>query len=90
MIYLKAPSLYNTGFINKNYNDFLRMKQGMMPQNLTSDCFSPADWTSYNIPVDKRYSCNGPNLYPVNFYDLTYNTDPPSNTCPCVRYVKPE
>ena len=82
MIYLKAPSLYNTGFINQNYNDFLRMKQGMMPQNLTSDCFSPPDWTKYNIPINKEYSCSGPNL--------TYNSASPAETCPCVRYVKPE
>lgn len=90
MIYLKAPSLYNIGFINSNYSDFLRMKQGMMPQNLSSDCFSPPNWTSYNIPLDNKYSCNGQNLYPMNFYNLTYNSDSPSDTCPCVRYVTQE
>ena len=90
MIYLKAPSLYNTGFIKSNQNDYLRMKQGLMPQNLASDCFSPPDWTSYNVPVDNEYKCTGPNKYPVNFYNLTYNSEPPSNCCACTRYVQPE
>jgi len=90
MIYLKAPSLYNTGIINKNYNDFLRMKQGLMPQNLSSDCFSPNNWTSYEVPVKQEFSYTGENKYPVNFYNLTYNSNPPSDMCPCVRYVKPE
>jgi hypothetical protein len=90
MIYLKAPSLYNTGFIKSNYNDYLRMKQGLMPQNLASDCFSPPDWTSYNVPVEPQYACNGPNMYPVNFYNLSYGNNPPSNACPCTRYVQQE
>ena len=89
MIYLKAPSLYKTGFINSNYNDYLRMKQGMMPQNLASNCYSPPSWFSYNVPVDIEYDCKGPNKYPITFPNVNYGSNPPSNSNPCVRYVLP-
>jgi len=89
MIYLKSPSLYKTGFIDPNYNDYLRMKQGIMPQNLASDCYSPPCNYSYNVPVDKKYSCKGPNKYPITFPDVNYGNKPPSNSSTCVRYVLP-
>jgi len=37
MNYIKKPSLYNTGYVLKD--DISRMKQGLMPQNLSSVCF---------------------------------------------------
>ena len=89
MIYLKAPSLYNTGFINGNYNDYLRMKQGNMPQNLASDCFSPPKWYSYDVPVDCGYMCNGPNMYPIKLPYPNYGNKPPSDKQYCTRYVLP-
>lgn len=88
MIYLKAPSLYNTGFINANYNDLLRMKQGNMPQNLASDCYSPPVWYSYNVPVDMKYSVRGPNLYPIKLPRPNYGSKPPSDNRVCTRYVQ--
>ena len=87
MIYLKAPSLHDTGYINTNYNDYLRMKQGLMPQNLSSNCYSPPTSYSYNVPVDRKYACNGPNFYPITFPNVDYGSDPPANNCGCVKYV---
>lgn len=37
MSYLNKPKLYDTGFL-QNYSD-LRVKQGLFPQELSSDCF---------------------------------------------------
>ena len=37
MSYINAPKLYNTGFI-QNYSN-LRLKQGLFPQELSSDCY---------------------------------------------------
>jgi hypothetical protein len=89
MIYLKAPSLHDAGFINSNYNDYLRMKQGLMPQNLASNCFSPPLSYSYNVPVDRKYSCNGPNFYPITFPKVDYESYTPPDNCECVKYVLP-
>ena len=88
MIYLKTPNINKLGFINSNYNDFLRMKQGMMPQNLSSNCYSPPNWNSYNVPVDTNYMCNGYYMYPIKLPDPDYGNKPPSNCCECTRYVQ--
>ena len=37
MSYLTKPKLYDTGFL-QNYSK-LRMKQGLFPQELSSDCY---------------------------------------------------
>lgn len=37
MSYINAPKLYNTGFI-QNYSN-LRLKQGLFPQELSSNCY---------------------------------------------------
>ena len=89
MIYLKAPSLYKTGYLNSNYNDYLRMKQGLLPQNLASDCYSPPCAYSYNVPVDIEYDWKGPNKYPISFPEVNYGSNPPPDTANCVRYVLP-
>lgn len=88
MFYFKVPNLNTTGFINGNYNDYLRMKQGLMPQNLASDCYSPPDWTNYRVPVQTQYMCNGPNMYPITLPRVNYGSAPPSDSCPCTRYVQ--
>lgn len=88
MVYIKAPNLNNTGYINPNYNDYLRMKQGLMPQNLASDCFSPPNWSSYSVPVNMPYSCMGENKYPIKLPRPNYGNKPPSDNIPCTRYVQ--
>ena len=87
-IYIKSPNLNKIGFFNGNYNDFLRMKQGLMPQNLSSDCYSPPDWTSYEVPVNVNYMCNGNNMSPIKLPYPDYESEYPSDNCECTRYVK--
>ncbi len=88
MLYLNTPNINKLGFFNGNYNDYLRMKQGLMPQNLSSDCYSPPDWTSYNVPVNTNYMCNGYNMYPIKLPYPDYGSAPPSDSCSCTRYVQ--
>lgn len=88
MIYLKVPSLNKLGFFNANYNDLLRMKQGLMPQNLSSACYSPPDWSSYEVPVNTNYMCNGVNMYPIKLPKIDYGIPPPPDNCECTRYVQ--
>jgi hypothetical protein len=87
-IYLRPSTLYNTGYINRNYNDYFRMKQGLMPQNLASNCFSPPSSVYYNVPVDTMYQCTGPNLYPIHFPNINYGSFPPSDDDLCTMYVQ--
>ena len=89
MIYLKAPTLNKLGFFNGNQNDYLRMKQGLMPQNLSSDCYSPPNWTSYDVPVNPKYMCNGINMYPIKLPYPNYGSQYPSDRCECTKYVQP-
>lgn len=88
MLYLKNPTINKLGFFNANYNDYLRMKQGLMPQNLSSTCYSPPNWYSYNVPVDTNYMCNGYNMYPIKLPYPDYESTPPSNSCKCTTYVQ--
>ena len=88
MLKLKAPDLYNTGYINSNVNDELRMKQGLMTQNLSSSCYSPPVWYSYNVPVDNAYQCMGNNLYPIKLPRPNYGSKAPSDNCYCARFVQ--
>lgn len=73
-MYIITNPLYRLGFINANINDVLRLKQGLMPQNLASDCFSPKDWTNYTVPVNLAFMCNGRNMYPIKLPAVDYSS----------------
>ena len=60
MNYIIAPKLYNTGYLLNETN--LRLKQGLMPQTLSSDCFNTVPNFSKNIYCKNCYSFNDSRL----------------------------
>ena len=88
MIYLKTPYLNKLGYINKNYNDYVRMKQGLLPQSLASNCYTPNILNNMTVPVSSKYQCNSTNMYPVTLPDVDYGSSYPSNKCACTKYVQ--
>ena len=77
--------LYNTGLIVND--DILRMKQGLIPQNLASVCEAPAYSSLYKIPA--YGTCNNTNLYPFPAVQFNYGQAEIPNTCNCTAYVQP-
>lgn len=90
MVYIKTPSLYNVGFINPDYNDFLRQTQGLMSQQLASYCYIVPFNNSIVNPLSDKYTCNGYNSRPITFPSPSQGLTSISNTCACSRYVLPE
>ena len=69
-----TSNMYNTGFIPFN-SQKIRLKQGLLPQKIVSDC--------NKITLNK---C--PNKYPIT-YPHPYPTNPIPMDCPCARFVSP-
>jgi len=66
MSYLNKPKLYNTGFL-QNYSD-LRVKQGLFPQELSSDCFISVPNFNKSIYCKNCYGYDNPQ----NKYNALY------------------
>jgi hypothetical protein len=77
--------LYNTGLIIND--NVLRMKQGLLPQNLASICESPPYGSLYKIPPIG--TCNNTNLYPFPATQYNYGQKQIPNSCSCTTYVQP-
>ena len=66
MSYLNKPKLYDTGFL-QNYSD-LRAKQGLFPQELSSDCFISVPNFNKSIYCKNCYGYGNPQ----NKYNALY------------------
>ena len=60
MNYIIAPKLYNTGYLLDDTES--RLKQGLMPQDLASDCFNSVPNFSKNIYCKNCYTFDNPRL----------------------------
>jgi len=78
MVYITQTKIYNTGYIRND--DDSRKKQGLMFQNLSSDCFNNSlSNFSNKIPCKNCYNYD---TYDTNAYQLAkkstqYNLIPP-------------
>lgn len=93
--YLTKPVLYNTGFLLDDKE--LRIKQGLLPQGLSNNCY-----VNVNKPVNNDYyisrSINDENLLKNPYYNnilfpikqpfVNYGTPNIPNECPCLRNIK--
>jgi hypothetical protein len=66
MSYFNKPKLYDTGFL-QNYSD-LRVKQGLFPQELSSDCFISVPNFNKSIYCKNCYGYDNPQ----NKYNALY------------------
>ena len=64
--------MYKTGYINKTYSNYIRMKQGLTPQELSNDCRQPSYSNYYPIVLNKYEICNHDNIYFLNMPLLKY------------------
>ena len=58
MSYLNKPKLYDIGFLKNDY--CLRLKQGLFPQELSSNCFISVPNFSNSIYSKNSYGYNNP------------------------------
>jgi len=84
--YLSKPLLYNTGFLPSN-STYIRMKQGLAPQDLASNCYQPKT-TLYRVPLQHNQVCNTNNLYPINLPVINYGMKPIPNNSPSLWYIQ--
>lgn len=76
MNYLKISNLYNTGYLDPHYQQKIRIKQGLQPQNISNSCINPKN---------PKNCCIENCLYPIS---ATYpNIQQIPDNCPCVRYL---
>jgi hypothetical protein len=75
MSYIISPSLFKTGMLPDT--TYLRLKQGLMPQNISNNCMSGGGC----LP------CNKCSLYPSFVPNINYCSPSVPKTCPCLRYI---
>ena len=66
MSYINKPKLYDTGFLHNSSN--IRLKQGLFPQELSSDCFIPMPNFNNSIYSKNSYGYDNPQ----NKYNAIY------------------
>lgn len=78
--------MYTTGFISRPNNTYLRMKQGLMPQELASNCYQPSLY--YPKDLENCQICNNYNLYPIKMPRPDYGKFPYSPNSQCLKYIE--
>ena len=79
--YLTKPKLYNTGFL---FNDTdSRIKQGLMPQDLSSNCFYGIN--EKKLLINPYY--NNP-LFPIRGIYVNYEDKQIPNNSPCLLNIR--
>lgn len=73
--YLLIPKNYNTGYLPDN--SYLRIIQGLDPQQIANTC-AYINTSTYNNTT----------LKPAQQVQLKYNIPEIPNNCPCAKYLK--
>lgn len=76
--------MFNTGFLPADSGN-IRIKQGLMPQEISNDCLNTVEPYSYgNLPKE----CSIKNMQPAKQVQMSYDLPKISDDCPCVRYLR--
>jgi hypothetical protein len=82
--YLTPQKMFNVGFLPPNSAN-VRIKQGLMPQEISNDCLYTHESYSYGyLPKE----CNIKNMQPAKQVQMSYDLPKISDDCPCARYVR--
>ena len=81
MNYLTKPKLYNLGFLLNDKES--RIKQGLMPQTISSDCFQ--DINEKKLRLNPYF--NNP-LFPIRGLYVDYNVEPKSSNAYYFKNIK--
>ena len=80
--------MYRTGFINKNNDTYIRMKQGLPPQQLSNDCQQPSYDNYYPQNLKSVEICNSDNLYFINMPPVDYGLKPVPECNEGLKYIR--
>jgi len=79
--------MYKTGYINQPLNNYIRMKQGLSPQEISNYYKQPPTSNYYPIVLNKKQVCNHNNVYFLNMPPTNYGLPPvPPNEL--LRYLE--
>lgn len=82
--YLTPQKMFNVGFLPADSGN-VRIKQGLMPQEISNDCVYTVEQYGYgNLPKE----CNNKNMYPAKQAQMSYDLPKIPDNCPCLRYIK--
>ena len=93
--YITLPKLTNTGFLPNSLITTTRIKQDLMPQNISNDCtyLTKSIASSMKLPIPGVDIGVAPvtnnNLYPLDSVHWSYGGSEIPNNCPCVKYLAP-
>ena len=81
---MTPQKMFNVGFLPSNLAN-VRIKQGLMPQEISNDCLHTVEPYSYGyLPKE----CNIKNMQPAKQVQMSYDLPKISDDCPCARYVR--
>lgn len=84
--YIKISDMYKTGFIPFTASD-IRIKQGLLPQNISNDCIVDLPVNVNGIKPSSAV-CNNMDLYPGIVTQYSYGLPDISDSCQCTIYLK--
>ena len=80
--------MYRTGFINKNVDTYIRMKQGLPVQELASLYRQPSSKYYYPHNLNSFQVCNHANMYPLNMPEIYYGVSPVEPDYEALKYIQ--
>ena len=87
--YLKAPSLFQTGFLPNRAES--RIRQGLMPQGIANNCQDVSIGSAYMSPMEKDGAvCTNKYLYSSPAPIVNYGPAgaiPDGKGCECTQYL---